>query len=78
MSFTTETLDKAYLEYSNITTARTAKELKLEQEHKLMRECLEMICLDNIYVGQDGWKDEYFLVVKNARECLNKLTKDEG
>ena len=27
---TTETLDKAYLEYSNLTTAKTAKELELE------------------------------------------------
>ena len=36
-----------------------------------------MICLDNIYIGQDGWKDEYFLVVKNAKECLSKLTKDK-
>jgi hypothetical protein len=53
------------------------KNEKLEQENKMMKECLEMICLDNIYIGQDGWKDEYFLVVKNAKECLNKLTKDE-
>jgi hypothetical protein len=35
--FTTETLDRAYLEYSNITTAKTAKELKLEKENKMMR-----------------------------------------
>jgi hypothetical protein len=49
----------------------------IEQENKMMKECLEMICLDNIYIGQDGWKDEYFLVVKNAKECLNKLTKDK-
>jgi hypothetical protein len=49
----------------------------IERENKMMRECLEMICLDNIYIGQDGWKDEYFLVVKNAKECLNKLTKDK-
>ena len=49
---------------------------KLEQENKMMLDCLELICLDNIYIGQDGWKDEYFLVVKNAKECLNKLTKD--
>jgi len=27
---TTETMDKLYLEYSNLTTAKTAKELKLE------------------------------------------------
>jgi hypothetical protein len=50
---------------------------KLSQENKMMRECLDMICLDNFYIGQDGWKDEYFLVVKNAKECLNKLIKDE-
>jgi len=32
--YTTETLDKSYLEYSNITKAKTAKEIKLENENK--------------------------------------------
>jgi hypothetical protein len=40
-SFTTETLDKAYLEYSNITKAKTAKELKLEQENAKLKERLK-------------------------------------
>jgi hypothetical protein len=62
MSFTTETLDKAYLEYSNITSAKTAKELKLEQENKMMRECLLFI------------KENFLHAGVAANNCLNKIT----
>jgi hypothetical protein len=64
----TETLDKAYLEYSNITTAKTAKELKLEQENKMMQECIEFV------IANSGTSTNYNL---KCREALNKLTKDE-
>jgi hypothetical protein len=39
----TETLDKAYLEYSNITKAKTSKELKLEQENQKLKEAEKVI-----------------------------------
>jgi hypothetical protein len=73
--FTTETLDMVYLEYSNITTAKTAKELKLEREIKMMRECLEII-------KEDKYEATPWLTVetgsaKRAKECLAKLTEDE-
>jgi hypothetical protein len=58
--FTTETLDRAYLEYSNITTAKTAKELKLEQELKLSmhREgALEDILKHNVELINDLKKE---------------------
>jgi hypothetical protein len=83
MSFTTETLDKAYLEYSNITSAKTAKELKLEQENKMMRECLEFYAangLANIEIGQifDKRLSKIFYINGGyAREVLNKLTRDK-
>jgi hypothetical protein len=72
--FTTETLDMVYLEYSNITTAKTAKELKLEKENKMMRECLEII-------KEDKYEATPWLTVetgsaKRAKECLAKLTED--
>ena len=63
-----------YLEYSNITTAKTAKELKLEKENKMMRECLEII-------KEDKYEATPWLTVetgsaKRAKECLAKLTED--
>ena len=35
-----ETLDKLYLEYSQLTTARTARELKLEQANRRLSNAL--------------------------------------
>jgi hypothetical protein len=68
MSFTTETLDKAYLEYSNITSAKTAKELKLEQENKMMRDFISEL-------GENIHSREVYLAFKKT--LLSKLTKDE-
>ncbi len=39
----TTTLDKLYLEYSNLTAAKTAKELKLEAENERLRKTLMQI-----------------------------------
>lgn len=36
-------------------------------------EALELIAMDNIYVGENGWKDEHFLNVKHATEALEKI-----
>jgi len=64
--FTTETLDKTYLEYSNITKAKTAKELKLEQENAKLKERLkdamsilselnnDFDSMEHSYVGKDS------------------------
>jgi len=41
-------------------------------------EALDLIALDNIYVGENGWKDEHFLDVKQAREALAKIRGKEG
>ena len=64
--FTTETLDKAYLEYSNITKAKTSKELKLEQENAKLKDMLndavsilselnyDFDSMEHSYVGKDS------------------------
>jgi hypothetical protein len=36
-------------------------------------EALKMIALDNTYVGEDGWRDEHFLDVKQATEALKTI-----
>lgn len=41
--FTTETLDKAYLEYSNITEAKTRKEIELEQKLETAQRVIESL-----------------------------------
>jgi hypothetical protein len=67
MSFTTETLDKAYLEYSNITNAKTAKELRLEQQlaerdeliHKIWKEeWLQLIDTDKLQEISDNFAEK--------------------
>lgn len=44
--------------------------IRFSQKNARYREALEMIAMDNIYIGENGWKDEYFLNVKQAREAL--------
>jgi septal ring factor EnvC (AmiA/AmiB activator) len=48
---------------------------ELEQKLAIAVEALEMISLDNIYVGENGWRDEYILGYNQAREALNKINQ---
>jgi seryl-tRNA synthetase len=48
---------------------------ELEQRLAIAVEALEMISLDNIYVGENGWRDEYILGYNQAREALNKINQ---
>jgi seryl-tRNA synthetase len=45
----------------------------LEQKLAIAVEALEMISLDNIYVDENGWRDEYILGYNQAREALVKI-----
>lgn len=38
-------------------------------------EMAELISCKSIYVGENGWKDEHFLNVKQAEEFLAEFTK---
>ena len=53
---------------------KTKKEL--EQNLAIAVSALELISLDNIYVGENGWRDEHFLNVKQAKEALNKTSQN--
>jgi hypothetical protein len=46
---------------------------KLKAQNKIMREALELICLENIYIGENGWRDEYILSFNQAKEALEKI-----
>jgi septal ring factor EnvC (AmiA/AmiB activator) len=46
-----------------------------EQKLAIAVEALELISLDNIYVGENGWRDEHFLNVKQAKEALAKINQ---
>lgn len=51
MNFETETLDKLYLEISQFTTAKTGREIKLEQQRdKLLEASAEFL-----EMHQKGW-----------------------
>ena len=45
---------------------------KLREQVKDYEQALDTIATDNIYVAESGWRDEYFLSVKQAREVLKK------
>lgn len=54
---TTETIDRLYLELSQVTTAKTKRELELESTVKsLVEACSGVVarCSDSGYVGTDG------------------------
>jgi hypothetical protein len=48
---------------------------------EMQNEALKLIALKDVYVGENGWRDEYFLSVKQADEALaaveNKLKELE-
>ncbi len=48
---------------------------ELERKLAVAIEALELISLDNIYVGENGWRDEHFLNVKQAKEALAKINQ---
>jgi hypothetical protein len=48
---------------------------ELEQKLAIAVEALGLISLDNIYVGENGWRDEHFLNVKQAKEALTKINQ---
>jgi len=77
---TTETLDKLYLEYSNLTTAKTRKGLVLEQKierlervNQVLKKACERVLNAN---ASENLKNNTKISIKEAERIMNN--KGEG
>ena len=59
--------------YSDIRDANKAGAHSILPMLLVALQGLELVKHESIYVGENGWKDEYFLSVKSATEALNKM-----
>jgi len=59
----------------NATNREKIERLKADRE--ITVKALKLISMDNIYVGENGWRDENFLNVKQAREALKSIGEIE-
>lgn len=89
----TETIDKLYLELSQITTAKTKRELELQEENKRLKIALKTSCsqeekrlreeneqLREVYDHTyfDNPKQRYLHKIKQAILLLQKFSEIEG
>lgn len=69
--------DECNVEYVALEEVR--QELtKLKAQLDKAVEALELIALDNIFVAENGWRDEHFLDVKQAKEALSIIKQLDG
>jgi hypothetical protein len=73
-----KTFEELYYETQVTLLARNREIQKLKADRDVTVEALKLIAMDNIYVAENGWRDEYFLNVKQATEALKSIGEQGG